>query len=59
VLSFDDIGVIAIGFVAAFVTALFVVKSLLDFVSSRGFAPFAWWRILVGSVGLIGLLVFG
>jgi undecaprenyl-diphosphatase len=59
VLSFDDIGVIAIGFIAAFVTALFVVKSLLDFVSSRGFAPFAWWRILVGAAGLIGLLVFG
>ncbi len=31
-LSFDDAGIIAIGFVAAFVTALFVVRSLLDFV---------------------------
>lgn len=58
-LSFDDAGIIAIGFIAAFVTALFVVRSLLDFVSSRGFAPFAYWRILVGTAGLIGLLVFG
>ena len=58
-LSFDDAGIIAIGFVAAFVTALLVVRSLLDFVSSRGFAPFAYWRILVGTAGLIGLLVFG
>ena len=58
-ISFDDGAVIAIGFVAAFVTALFVVRSLLNFVSSRGYAPFAWWRILVGTVGLIGLLVFG
>lgn len=58
-ISFDDGAVIAIGFVAAFVTALFVVRSLLDFVSSRGFAPFAWWRIFVGTAGLIGLFVFG
>ncbi|HEV7434706.1 MAG TPA: undecaprenyl-diphosphate phosphatase, partial [Pseudorhizobium sp.] len=54
----DDAAIIAIGFVAAFVTALIVVRSLLNFVSSRGYAPFAWWRILVGAVGLIGLLAF-
>lgn len=58
-ISFDDGAVIAIGFIAAFVTALFVVRSLLDFISSRGYAPFAWWRILVGSVGLVGLFLFG
>jgi undecaprenyl-diphosphatase len=57
-LSFDDAAIIGVGFVAAFVTALFVVRGLLDFVSSRGFAPFAWWRILVGTAGLIGLLVY-
>ena len=52
-LSMDDLGLIAIGFVAAFVSALFVVRRLLDFVSRRGFAPFAWWRIGVGLVGLV------
>jgi undecaprenyl-diphosphatase len=57
-LSFDDTAVIAIGFIAAFVTALLVVRSLLDFVSSRGYAPFAWWRILIGVVGLAALLLF-
>lgn len=58
-ISFDDGAVIVIGFVAAFVTALFVVRSLLDFISSRGYAPFAWWRILVGTLGLLGLFLFG
>ncbi|ASY65078.1 Undecaprenyl-diphosphatase [Sinorhizobium sojae CCBAU 05684] len=58
-LSFDDIGMIAVGFVAAFVAGVFVVRSLLDFVSHRGFTPFAVWRILVGIAGLIGLWVFG
>lgn len=57
-LDFSDAGLIAIGFISAFVTALAVVRVLLDFVSKRGFAPFAWWRIVVGVVGL-GLLYAG
>jgi undecaprenyl-diphosphatase len=51
-LDFSDAGLIGIGFVSAFLTALAVVRFLLDFVSKRGFAPFAWWRIVVGVVGL-------
>jgi undecaprenyl-diphosphatase len=50
---------IAIGFVVAFVTGVIVVRYLLDFVSRRGFAPFAWWRILVGGMGLGALAVLG
>ena len=40
-LSFDDFTLIAVGFIAAFVAGIFVVRSLLDFVSRRGFTPFA------------------
>nr|WP_303703683.1 undecaprenyl-diphosphate phosphatase [Brevundimonas naejangsanensis] len=47
------------GFVAAFISALAVVRFLLDFVSKRGFGPFAWWRIAVGVVGIIGLAATG
>jgi undecaprenyl-diphosphatase len=25
---------------------------MLDFVARHGFAPFAWWRIVVGAIGL-------
>ena len=59
VLNTDDLSLIVIGFVVSFITALFVVKYLLDFVSKHGFAPFAWWRIAVGSVGIVALLVWG
>ncbi len=59
VLSFDDAAVIGVGFVAAFVAAVLVVRSLLEFVSKRGYAPFAYWRIIVGTLGLIGLYVYG
>lgn len=58
-LSVNDIGLVAIGFVTAFLSALVVVRALLDFVSRHGFWPFAWWRILVGSIGLVGLMAFG
>jgi undecaprenyl-diphosphatase len=50
---------VAIGFAAAFVVGAFVVRYLLDFVSRYGFAPFAWWRIVVGAAGLVAILVFG
>ncbi len=46
---------IAVGFVVAFVSALLVVRTFIDFVGKRGLAPFAWWRIAVGAAGLIAL----
>lgn len=55
-LSLDDVSMIAIGFIAAFVSGVFVVRHLLDFVSRHGFTVFVWWRIIVGTAGLIGLL---
>lgn len=58
-LNFGDGAIIAIGFIAAFVSALLVVRSLLDFVSRRGYSLFAWWRIAVGLLGLAGLYFLG
>jgi undecaprenyl-diphosphatase len=58
-LNADKTMLIAVGFAAAFVSGLIVVRKLLDIVSRHGFTPFAWWRIAVGSVGLAGLMVFG
>jgi undecaprenyl-diphosphatase len=46
---------IAIGFAVSFVCGWFVVKWLLGYVSQHGFALFAWWRIVVGALGLIAL----
>lgn len=58
-LTFDDGLLIVVGFVAAFFSALIVVRSFLDYVSKRGFSLFAWWRIIVGMVGLAGLWIVG
>jgi undecaprenyl-diphosphatase len=50
VMSVDSVAVIAVGFGAAFLAGLFVVRRVLAFVYQRGFAPFAWYRIVVGVV---------
>jgi undecaprenyl-diphosphatase len=55
----SEIGLIAIGFAAAFVAALLVVRTFLDFVARNGFALFAYWRIAVGTIGLVAIAVFG
>jgi undecaprenyl-diphosphatase len=57
-LDFADAANIGIGFIAAFISGLIVVRYLLDYVSRHGFAVFAWWRIIVGTVGLVGLFAF-
>ena len=41
---------IGIGFVAAFIASLVVIRPFLAFVRRSGFAPFAWYRIAVGLV---------
>ena len=51
----DHLGIIAIGFVVSFVTAIIVVKTFLNYVTRNGFTLFAWWRVVVGTLGLIAL----
>jgi len=51
----DHLEVLAVGFVVSFLAGLVVVRVLLDFVSRRGLAPFGWWRIAAGAVGLAAL----
>jgi undecaprenyl-diphosphatase len=58
-LTADDVGNIALGFIAAFVTGLIVVRYALDFISVRGLSFFGWWRLLVGGIGLGALAVLG
>ena len=47
---------IAIGFAVSFVTALVVIRWFIAIVSRYGFAPFAWYRIVAGTIALVWLL---
>ncbi len=54
-LTADNMGTIAVGFVASFIFGLIAVKFMLDYVQKRGFGLFGWWRIVVGSAGLAAI----
>ncbi len=49
-LAGGDLSMVGVGFVAAFVSALFVVRGLLRYVAHHDFVPFAWYRIAFGAV---------
>jgi len=57
IISVDNATMIAIGFVVAFICALFVVRTLVGFVSRHGFGVFAWYRIVLGGVALALLVL--
>jgi len=46
---------IAIGFGVSFIVALVVIRAFVAYVSRHGFAPFAWYRIVIGGAALIWL----
>jgi undecaprenyl-diphosphatase len=50
------LGTVAVGFVVSFVVAIVVVKAFVQYISRHGFAPFAWYRIVAGTVALVWLL---
>ena len=54
-MSSSNLLLVAIGFVVSFICAWFVVKTFLDYVSRHGFTLFVWWRVAVGTIGLIAL----
>jgi undecaprenyl-diphosphatase len=50
-------GTVAVGFVVSFVVAIVVVRAFVHYISKHGFAPFAWYRIVVGAAALVWLFV--
>lgn len=56
-LSATEVNAIIIGFVAAFLSALVVVRAVLNFVLRHTYRPFAWYRIGLGAVVMLWLLM--
>jgi len=57
VLDMSALGEIGVGFAMAFISAVVVVKWVLGYVSRHGYALFGWWRIIVGSLALLFLII--
>lgn len=47
---------ISVGFVAAFIAAILVVKALVKFVEKHTLRVFAWYRVVLGIILLIVFL---
>jgi undecaprenyl-diphosphatase len=43
-------GALAIGFVVSFITAIFAIKSFLNYLKKRDFTAFGWYRIVLAVV---------
>jgi undecaprenyl-diphosphatase len=56
-LDWHGSGLIALGFLAAFVSAMLVVGPFVRFISRHGFGVFAWYRIAIGALALALLLM--
>jgi len=56
-LNWEGGGLILLGMVVAFLSALAVVRPFVAFISRHGFGIFAWYRIVVGALAL-GLLLY-
>jgi len=51
-LEAQDVGMFAVGFVAAFVAAFLCIRWLLRYIARHNFSLFAWYRIAFGAVVL-------
>lgn len=52
-LSMDDMGAWAMGFIFAFISAMIAVRALIRYVSHHDFTIFAWYRIVFGIIVLL------
>lgn len=49
----DDAGILAVGLVVSFISALICIRWLIRYVSSHSFTIFAWYRLALGAVILL------
>ena len=51
--SLEDFGLLAVGLLASFLSALLVIRWLIRFVATHDFRVFAWYRIAFGAAVLV------
>lgn len=53
----DNLGILVLGNVVAFIVALLAIKFFISFVTKYGFKAFGWYRIIVGGIILVLILM--
>lgn len=54
--SSEDIKLLLIGNIVAFIVAIFAIRTFITFIQKRGFRAFGWYRIIIGGIILAFLL---
>ncbi|HEX8060888.1 MAG TPA: undecaprenyl-diphosphate phosphatase, partial [Cyclobacteriaceae bacterium] len=55
----NEIGILAVGNIVAFIVALIAIRSFISFLTKHGFKWFGYYRIAVGTLILIMYYFFG
>ncbi len=58
IFTLDNLGILLVGNIIAFIVAMIAIKTFITFLQKHGFRVFGWYRIVVGIV-LIVLLLMG
>lgn len=58
VLTDEQIKLLAVGNILAFIVAMLAIRFFIDFLTKYGFRVFGWYRIIVGAV-ILALLLTG
>jgi undecaprenyl-diphosphatase len=45
-----NVGILAIGFIVSFLTAILAIKSFLGYIKKRDFSAFGWYRVVLAVV---------
>lgn len=56
--SSEQINLLVIGNIVAFIVAFLAIKSFINYVTKNGFKVFGWYRIIVG-LAILGLIIAG
>lgn len=54
----DNVGILLLGCVVAFIVAVIAIKFFISFLTKHGFKAFGWYRIIVGGI-ILALLFSG
>jgi undecaprenyl-diphosphatase len=53
IISGDQINLLIIGNIVAFIVAMLAIRYFLTFLQTKGFRIFGWYRIIVGGIILL------
>ncbi|MCW1930623.1 MAG: undecaprenyl-diphosphate phosphatase [Candidatus Kerfeldbacteria bacterium] len=51
-----NVGTLAVGTIVAFISALFVIRVFMNYISKKNFIPFGWYRIILGLLIFLPIL---